>query len=134
VCDASDRYGGHHAAAGFSLQSSRCPSEGASGRGGSTLPPNGSSRASVAHGYLAADDHVPVRALARTAGPFGQGFQYPTFAARDMRITDSRQLAAGQHWKVKLVRRTCPSRRSGSTTDNWPSVFPLAHAWTRRFV
>ena len=42
------------------------------------------------------------RSLERLA-PFGAGFQYPTFAARDLRITESRQLgAAGQHWRARL--------------------------------
>ena len=43
-----------------------------------------------------------VRALEQLA-PFGQGFQYPTFAARDLRLVDSRTVgAAGQHWKARL--------------------------------
>jgi single-stranded-DNA-specific exonuclease len=42
------------------------------------------------------------RSLERLA-PFGAGFQYPTFAARDMRLTESRQLGnEGQHWRARF--------------------------------
>ncbi len=42
------------------------------------------------------------RSLERLA-PFGAGFQYPTFAARGLRLTESRQMGAeGQHWKARL--------------------------------
>ena len=42
------------------------------------------------------------RSLERLA-PFGAGFQYPTFAARDLRLTESRQLGnEGQHWRARF--------------------------------
>jgi single-stranded-DNA-specific exonuclease len=35
--------------------------------------------------------------------PFGAGFQYPTFAAKDLLLTESRQIGAeGQHWKARF--------------------------------
>ena len=44
----------------------------------------------------------PAAANASTA-PFGAGFQYPTFAARDLRLTESRQLGnEGQHWRARF--------------------------------
>jgi len=104
--DVFDRYGGHHAAAGFSLQADRvdelkCRFQAAVR---ATLPPEQLQPVLWLDGYLKPQTitYEFARSLERLA-PFGQGFQYPTFAARDMRITDSRQLgAAGQHWKVKL--------------------------------
>jgi single-stranded-DNA-specific exonuclease len=42
------------------------------------------------------------RSLERLA-PFGAGFQYPTFAAKGLRLTETRQLGAeGQHWRARF--------------------------------
>ena len=104
--DVFDRYGGHHAAAGFSLQAERVGElkERFQAAVRATLPVERLEPVLWLDGYLKPQTitYDFARSLERLA-PFGMGFQYPTFAARDLRITESRQLgAAGQHWKVKL--------------------------------
>jgi single-stranded-DNA-specific exonuclease len=104
--DIFERYGGHQAAAGFSLQSERLDEliERFHAVVRATLPPERLEPVLWLDGYLKPQtiSYDFARSLERLA-PFGQGFQYPTFAARDMRVTESRQLgAAGQHWRVRL--------------------------------
>jgi single-stranded-DNA-specific exonuclease len=104
--DIFERYGGHQAAAGFSLQSDRLDEliERFHAVVRATLPPERLEPVLWLDGYLKPRtiSYDFARSLERLA-PFGQGFQYPTFAARDMRVTESRQLgAAGQHWRVRL--------------------------------
>src|SRR5262245_45432375 len=104
--DLFDRYGGHHAAAGFSLQADRVDELKSRFQAAvrATLPPDQLQPVLWLDGYLKPQTitYEFARSLERLA-PFGQGFQYPTFAARDMRITESRQIgAAGQHWRVRL--------------------------------
>jgi single-stranded-DNA-specific exonuclease len=104
--DVFERYGGHQAAAGFSLSADRLDELIARFQAAvrATLPPERLEPVLWLDGYLKPQTicYEFARSLERLA-PFGQGFQYPTFAARDMRITESRQLgAAGQHWRVRL--------------------------------
>jgi single-stranded-DNA-specific exonuclease len=104
--DVFERYGGHQAAAGFSLSADRLDELvtrfQATVR--ATLPPERLEPVLWLDGYLKPQTicYEFARSLEILA-PFGAGFQYPTFAARDLRITESRQLgAAGQHWRVRL--------------------------------
>jgi single-stranded-DNA-specific exonuclease len=104
--DVFDRYGGHHAAAGFSLQASRLDEliERFQAAVRATLPPERLEPVLWLDGYLKPETicYDFARGLERLA-PFGAGFQYPTFGARGLRITESRQIgAAGQHWRVRL--------------------------------
>jgi single-stranded-DNA-specific exonuclease len=104
--DVFERYGGHQAAAGFSLSADRLEEliERFQATVRATLPPERLEPVLWLDGYLKPQtiSYEFARSLERLA-PFGQGFQYPTFAARDMQITESRQLgAAGQHWRVRL--------------------------------
>ncbi len=104
--DVFERYGGHQAAAGFSLSADRLDElvERFQATVRATLPPERLEPVLWLDGYLKPQtiSYEFARSLERLA-PFGQGFQYPTFAARDMQITESRQLgAAGQHWRVRL--------------------------------
>jgi single-stranded-DNA-specific exonuclease len=55
-------------------------------------------------GYLRPEtiSYELARSLEQLA-PFGAGFAYPTFGARNLKVTESRQLgSAGQHWRVRL--------------------------------
>jgi single-stranded-DNA-specific exonuclease len=104
--DVFDRYGGHHAAAGFSLSPERLPEliQRFQSAVRSTLPVERLEPVLWLDGYLKPETicYDFARSLERLA-PFGAGFQYPTFAARDMLVTDSRQMGAeGQHWKARL--------------------------------
>jgi single-stranded-DNA-specific exonuclease len=104
--DVFDRYGGHQAAAGFSLPADRVDEliERFQNAVRETLPPEKLEPILWIDGYLKPETicYDFARSLERLA-PFGAGFQYPTFAARDMRLTESRQLGAeGQHWKARF--------------------------------
>ena len=104
--DVFDRYGGHQAAAGFSLPADRVDelTERFQNAVREMLPPERLEPVLWIDGYLKPETicYDFARSLERLA-PFGAGFQYPTFAARDMRLTESRQLGAeGQHWKARF--------------------------------
>ncbi|MDQ3809630.1 MAG: single-stranded-DNA-specific exonuclease RecJ [Chloroflexota bacterium] len=104
--DLFDRYGGHQAAAGFSLSADRLEELTSRFQAAvrATLPPERLEPVLWLDGYLKPETicYEFARSLERLA-PFGQGFQYPTFAARDLQITESRQLGAvGQHWRARL--------------------------------
>jgi single-stranded-DNA-specific exonuclease len=104
--DVFDRYGGHQAAAGFSLSPDRLDElvERFQEAVRETLPPERLEPVLLLDGYLKPETicYDFARSLERLA-PFGAGFQYPTFAARDLAVTDSRQMGAeGQHWKTRL--------------------------------
>jgi len=104
--DVFDRYGGHQAAAGFSLKADRIDelTERFQEAVRETLPPERLEPVLLIDGYLKPETicYDFARSLERLA-PFGAGFQYPTFAAKDMRLTESRQLGAeGQHWRARF--------------------------------
>jgi single-stranded-DNA-specific exonuclease len=104
--DVFERYGGHQAAAGFSLSADRLDEliERFQLIVRETLPVERLEPVLLLDGYLKHETitYDFARSLERLA-PFGQGFQYPTFAARDLQVTDSKQLGVeGQHWKVRL--------------------------------
>jgi single-stranded-DNA-specific exonuclease len=104
--DVFERYGGHHAAAGFSLSAERLPElvERFQAAVRATLPPERLEPVLWLDGYLKHETicYEFARSLERLA-PFGAGFQYPTFGARDLKVTESRQLGSvGQHWRVRL--------------------------------
>jgi single-stranded-DNA-specific exonuclease len=104
--DVFDRYGGHQAAAGFSLAPERLPELISRFQTAvrETLPPERLEPVLWLDGYLKHETicYEFARSLERLA-PFGAGFQYPTFAARDLQVTESRQMGVeGQHWKVRL--------------------------------
>ncbi len=104
--DVFDRYGGHQAAAGFSLAADRIDelTERFQEAVRETLPPERLEPVLWIDGYLKPETicYDFARSLERLA-PFGAGFQYPTFAAKDMRLTESRQLGAeGQHWRARF--------------------------------
>jgi single-stranded-DNA-specific exonuclease len=104
--DVFDRYGGHHAAAGFSLAPDRLPEliERFQLAVRATLPPERLEPVLLLDGYLKPETicYDFARSLERLA-PFGAGFQYPTFAARDLQVTESRQMGVeGQHWRTRL--------------------------------
>jgi single-stranded-DNA-specific exonuclease len=104
--DVFERYGGHQAAAGFSLSEARLPEliERFQLAVREMLPPERLEPVLWIDGYLKPEtiSYEFARSLERLA-PFGAGFQYPTFAARGLRLTESRQLGAeGQHWKTRL--------------------------------
>jgi single-stranded-DNA-specific exonuclease len=101
-----ERYGGHQAAAGFSLAADRVPEliDRFHAVSRTTLPAEQLEPVLYLDGYLRPETicYEFARALEQLA-PFGQGFAYPTFAARDLRLVDSRTVgAAGQHWKARL--------------------------------
>lgn len=104
--DLFERYGGHHAAAGFSLRAERLPelAERFQAAVQASLPPERLEPVLWLDGYLKLEtiSYDFARALERLA-PFGAGFQYPTFAARGLRLTESRQLGVeGQHWRARF--------------------------------
>jgi single-stranded-DNA-specific exonuclease len=104
--DLFHRYGGHTAAAGFSLPAGRVDEliERFQEAVRETLPPEQLQPVLWLDGYLKHETitYDFARSLERLA-PFGAGFQYPTFAARDLLLTESRQLGAeGQHWRARL--------------------------------
>jgi single-stranded-DNA-specific exonuclease len=104
--DVFERYGGHQAAAGFSLSADRLDEliERFQATVRETLPPERLEPVLMLDGYLKPETicYDFARSLERLA-PFGMGFQYPTFGARDLVVTESRQLGvAGQHWRVRL--------------------------------
>ena len=104
--DVFDRYGGHQAAAGFTLKAERLDEliERFQLAVRETLPPERLEPILWIDGYLKPEtiSYDFARSLERLA-PFGAGFQYPTFAARGMRLTESRQLGAeGQHWRARF--------------------------------
>jgi single-stranded-DNA-specific exonuclease len=104
--DVFDRYGGHQAAAGFSLRSERLDEliERFQLAVRETLPPEQLEPILWIDGYLKPEtiSYEFARSLERLA-PFGAGFQYPTFAAKGLRLTESRQMGAeGQHWRARL--------------------------------
>jgi single-stranded-DNA-specific exonuclease len=104
--DVFERYGGHQAAAGFSLSVDRLDElvERFQNAVREMLPPEKLEPVLWIDGYLKPETicYDFARSLERLA-PFGAGFQYPTFAARDMRLTESRQLGAeGQHWRARF--------------------------------
>jgi single-stranded-DNA-specific exonuclease len=100
------RYGGHQAAAGFSLAAERLQElkQRFQDTVRETLPPEQLEPVLWIDGYLKPETicYEFARSLEQLA-PFGAGFQYPTFAARDLRLTESRQLGAeGQHWRARF--------------------------------
>jgi single-stranded-DNA-specific exonuclease len=104
--DVFERYGGHQAAAGFSLSADRLDEliERFQLAVRETLPVERLQPILWIDGYLRPETicYDFARSLERLA-PFGAGFQYPTFAARDLRLTESRQLGAeGQHWRARF--------------------------------
>src|SRR5216683_605293 len=104
--DVFDRYGGHQAAAGFSLSAGRLDElvERFQNAVRETLPPERLEPILWIDGYLRPEtiSYDFARSLERLA-PFGAGFQYPTFAAKDLLLTESRQLGAeGQHWRARF--------------------------------
>jgi single-stranded-DNA-specific exonuclease len=104
--DVFERYGGHQAAAGFSLAAARLPEliERFQLAVRETLPPERLEPILWIDGYLRPEtiSYEFARSLERLA-PFGAGFQYPTFAAKGLRLTESRQLGKeGQHWRARF--------------------------------
>jgi single-stranded-DNA-specific exonuclease len=104
--DVFDRYGGHTAAAGFSLPANRVEEliERFQEVVRETLPVEKLQPILLIDGYLKPETicYDFARALEQLA-PFGAGFQYPTFAAKGMVLTESRQIGAeGQHWKARF--------------------------------
>jgi single-stranded-DNA-specific exonuclease len=104
--DVFDRYGGHQAAAGFSLPAARLDEliERFQLAVRETLPAERLEPVLWIDGYLKPEtiNYEFARSLERLA-PFGAGFQYPTFAAKSLRLTESRQLGAGgQHWRARF--------------------------------
>jgi single-stranded-DNA-specific exonuclease len=104
--DVFDRYGGHQAAAGFSLRAERLDElvERFQLAVREMLPPEQLEPILWIDGYLKPEtiSYEFARSLERLA-PFGAGFQYPTFAAKGLRLTESRQLGAeGQHWRARF--------------------------------
>jgi single-stranded-DNA-specific exonuclease len=104
--DVFDRYGGHQAAAGFSLPAERLDElvERFQETVRETLPAERLEPILAIDGYLRPETicYDFARSLERLA-PFGAGFQYPTFAAKELRLTESRQLGVeGQHWRARF--------------------------------
>jgi single-stranded-DNA-specific exonuclease len=104
--DVFERYGGHQAAAGFSLPADRLDElvERFQLTVRETLPPEQLEPILWIDGYLKPETicYDFARSLERLA-PFGAGFQYPTFAARGLRLTESRQMGVeGQHWRARF--------------------------------
>jgi single-stranded-DNA-specific exonuclease len=104
--DLFERYGGHQAAAGFSLPAERLDEliERFQGVVRQTLPVERLEPILWIDGYLKPETicYEFARSLERLA-PFGAGFQYPTFAARNLRLTESRRMGnEGQHWRARF--------------------------------
>ena len=104
--DVFDRYGGHQAAAGFTLHAQRLDEliERFQLAVRESLPVEMLEPVLWIDGYLKPETicYDFARSLERLA-PFGAGFQYPTFAATGLRLTESRQLGAGgQHWRARF--------------------------------
>jgi single-stranded-DNA-specific exonuclease len=104
--DVFERYGGHTAAAGFSLAADRLDelTERFQEAVRETLPAEKLEPILWIDGYLKPETicYDFARGLEQLA-PFGAGFQYPTFAARDLLLTESRQLGTeGQHWRARF--------------------------------
>jgi single-stranded-DNA-specific exonuclease len=107
TCDGLfERYGGHQAAAGFSLPASRLDElrDGFERAARSTLRPEQLEPVLHVDGYLrpATLTYDFACALEKLA-PFGAGFAQPTFALRGARVVDSRAVGAeGAHWRLRL--------------------------------
>jgi single-stranded-DNA-specific exonuclease len=104
--DVFDRFGGHQAAAGFSLPAERLDEliERFQLAVREMLPVERLEPVLWIDGYLKPEtiSYEFARSLERLA-PFGAGFQYPTFAARGLRLTESRRLGVeGQHWRARF--------------------------------
>jgi single-stranded-DNA-specific exonuclease len=101
-----DRYGGHQAAAGFSLAAERLDAlrDGFELAARATLTPEQLQPVLHLDGYLrpATVSYDFAQALERLA-PFGAGFTAPTFGLRGVRVTESRRMGAdGAHWRLRL--------------------------------
>ncbi len=107
--DLFDRYGGHQAAAGFSLPAERVAELAvrfeAAAR--AVLSPERLQPVLLLDGWVkpATLSFEFARSLERLA-PFGAGFPEPVFGLRDVRLVESQAVGAdGQHWRV-VVRPT----------------------------
>ena len=104
--DVFERYGGHQAAAGFSLSAARLDElvERFQLAVREMLPSEQLEPVLWIDGYLKPETicYEFARSLERLA-PFGAGFQYPTFAAKGLRLTETRQMGGeGQHWRARF--------------------------------
>jgi single-stranded-DNA-specific exonuclease len=104
--DLFERYGGHHAAAGFALPAARLDElvERFEAAARMALTPELLQPVLQLDAYLRPEtiSFDFVRAIERLA-PFGKGFHLPTFGLRNLRVVDSRLVGGdGQHWKVRL--------------------------------
>ena len=100
------RYGGHQAAAGFTLPAEQLPAlrDGFELAARAMLRPEQLQPVLHLDGYLrpATLSYDFARALERLA-PFGAGFSPPTFGLRAARVTESRVMGAdGGHWRLRL--------------------------------
>ncbi|MBV9358289.1 MAG: single-stranded-DNA-specific exonuclease RecJ [Chloroflexi bacterium] len=100
------RYGGHQAAAGFTLPAERLDAlrDGFETAARAMLTPEQLQPVLHLDGYLrpATLSYDFAQALERLA-PFGAGFTAPTFALRGARVTESRVMGAdGAHWRLRL--------------------------------
>lgn len=114
ACDAAtngreglfERYGGHHAAAGFTLPATRLPAleERFEAAAREVLTAEQLQAVLVLDGYLRPETLTFefARALERLA-PFGAGFKSPSFAMKDLEVVESRPVGAEDgHWKLRL--------------------------------
>ncbi len=104
--DLFERYGGHQAAAGFSMALDRLEelSVRFEAAARDALLPEQLEPVLTLDGYLKPEtiSFDFVRSLERLA-PFGAGFRHPTFGLRGATLVDSRLVGAeGQHWKARL--------------------------------
>ncbi len=104
--DLFDRYGGHQAAAGFSLRPERLPELGErfEQAARAALRPDQLEPVLRLDGYLKPEtiSYDFARALESLA-PFGAGFSSPTFGLRGGRLVESRAIGTdGQHWRLRL--------------------------------
>lgn len=104
--DIFDRYGGHRAAAGFSLPSARLDelAERFELAVRSVLRPEELEPVLRLDGYLKPEtiSYDFARSL-ETLAPFGAGFTAPTFGLRSGRVVESRAIGAdGQHWRLRV--------------------------------
>jgi single-stranded-DNA-specific exonuclease len=106
--DVFERYGGHHAAAGFALPIERLPELQkrfeAAARIVLDAAPELLMPALTLDCYLRPETITFdfARALERLA-PFGQGFRSPVFGMRNLQVVESKAVGVeGAHWKVRL--------------------------------
>jgi single-stranded-DNA-specific exonuclease len=100
------RYGGHHAAAGFTIAAERVPELKERFELIARESITAEQRRPVLNldGYLKPDTiSIDFARMLERLAPFGMGFTAPKFALRNMRVTQSQRVGVdGAHWRLRV--------------------------------